>query len=293
MAETPVEPEFVATYWTLAGNVVPLGPPEQEASPHDFPERVEVAASLGYRGVGLIHSDLQRARQRYGYRRMRDLLEEHGLSLELEFLVGWHAEGPELEAAEQAFADLLQAAAELGARHIKVGPDMQAREWPLERMGLRFAGLCRRAAVHGVGVVLEPMPWSNVADLRTARALVEGAGEANGGLLIDIWHMARGGIAYPEIAALPAGIIHHVELDDADAHVRGTLLEDTLDHRRFCGEGALDVPAFLLALAAQGYRGQYGIEIISAEQRGRPFQDVARDAINSTREQFERVGFSG
>lgn len=284
MAEVPPEePAFVATYWTLAGDVVPLGPPDLEASPHDFAERVAEAAGLGYRGVGLIHSDLQRARQRHGYRRMRNLLEEHGLSLELEFLVGWHAEGPELEAAEQVFADLLQAAAELGARHIKVGPDMQARAWPLEHMGLRFAGLCRRAAEHGIGVVLEPMPWSNVADLRTARALVEGAGEANGGLLIDIWHMARGGIPYAEIAALPAGIIHHVELDDADADVRGTLLEDTLNHRRFCGEGALDVPAFLRALAAQGYQGQYGIEIISAEQRKRPFREVARDAIETAR----------
>ena len=282
----PEKPEFVATYWTLAGDVAPLGPPAQEASPHDFAERVEVAAGLGYRGVGLIHSDLQRVRQRHGYRRMRDLLEAHGLSVELEFLVGWHAEGPELQAAEQTFADLLQAAAELGARHIKVGPDMQAREWPLEHMGLRFAGLCRRAAEHGTGVVLEPMPWSNVADLHTARALVEGAGEANGGLLIDIWHMARGGIPYAEIAALPAGIIHHVELDDADAEVRGTLLEDTLNHRRFCGRGVLDVPAFLRALAVQGYRGQYGIEIISAEQRKRPFRDVARDAIETARGQF-------
>ena len=217
---------------------------------------------------------------------MRDLLESHGLTLELEFLVGWHAEGEELAAAETAFQDLLQAAAELGARHIKVGPDMQAREWPLEHMGLRFAGLCRRAAAHGVGVVLEPMPWSNVADLGTARALVEGAGEANGGLLIDIWHMARGGIPYSEIAALPAGIIHHVELDDADREVRGTLLEDTLNHRRFCGEGALDVPAFLRAVAAQGYRGQYGIEIISAAQRERPFRDVARDAISTAQAQF-------
>jgi len=46
-------PEFIASYWTLAGNVVPLGPPEQEASPHDFRERVEVAARLGYCGVGV------------------------------------------------------------------------------------------------------------------------------------------------------------------------------------------------------------------------------------------------
>ena len=32
--------EFIASYWTLAGNVVPLGPPDQEASPQiAAPER--------------------------------------------------------------------------------------------------------------------------------------------------------------------------------------------------------------------------------------------------------------
>lgn len=282
-------PDFVATYWTLAGDVVPLGPPEQEASPHDFAARVAVAAELGYRGLGLMHSDLLRVHARHGYRRMRDLLAAHSLTLELEFLVGWMAEGEELAAAEATFDTLLTAAAELGARHIKVGPDMQAKAWPLEHMCARFARLCRRAAVHGVGIVIEPMPWSNIADLGSARALVEGAGERNGGLLIDIWHMARGGVPYADIAALPAGLVHHVELDDADAEIRGSLLEDTLDHRRFCGEGVLDVPAFLGALARQGYDGAYGIEIISAEQRRRPYQDVARDALRTARAQFARI----
>lgn len=281
--------EFIATYWTLAGNVVPLGPPDQEASPHDFAERVAIAAALGYRGLGLMHSDLVRVRDRVGYPRMRNLLESQSLSLELEFLLGWLAHGDELAAAEATFTDLLVAAAELGAKRIKVGGDMQAKAWPLPHMCERFSQLCRRAAVSGTAIVIEPMPWSNIADLTTARALIEGAGEANGGLLIDIWHMARGGIDYAEVAALPPGIIHHVELDDADCEIRGTLIEDTLNHRRFCGLGELDVPAFIRALDAQGYRGPYGIEILAEEQRQRPFQEVARDAIETARAQFATV----
>lgn len=292
MSQAHREPAFIATYWTLAGAVTPLGSPDQEASPHDFAERVAVAAALGYAGLGLMRSDLGRAHERHGYAGMRRLLETHGLSLELEFLVDWMAEGEALSAAELTFAELLQAAGELGARQIKVGPDMQGKAWPLPHMCERFAGLCRRAATAGAGVVLEPMPWSNIADLATARALVEGAGERNGGLLLDIWHMARGGVDYDEVAALPRGIIHHVELDDGAAEIRGSLLEDTLDHRLFCGEGVFDVPAFLAALATQGYDGPYGIEIISAAQRRRPFADVARDAIETARAQFARVALN-
>ena len=182
-SSAPPEPAFVATYWTLAGNVVPLGAPELEASPHDFIERVETAAALGYRGLGLIHSDLQRAVSRHGAATMRALLETHELELEVEFLVGWLEDGAAAAGAEQVFSDLLNAADQIGARRIKVGPDMQARAWPLEHMCERFARLCERASAVGAGVVIEPMPWSNITELDTARALIEGAGAPNGGLL--------------------------------------------------------------------------------------------------------------
>jgi sugar phosphate isomerase/epimerase len=84
--------------------------------------------------------------------------------------------------------------------------------------------------------------------------------------------------------------VHYVEIDDADAEIRGTLLEDTLNHRRFCGQGALDVPAFLRAVRAQGYEGPFGIEIISEIERCRPFADVAADAIRTTRNEFAKIG---
>ena len=55
--------KYIASYWTLAGNVVPLGNPEQEASDVGFQDRLEVAAKAGYSGVGLISSDLIKIRK--------------------------------------------------------------------------------------------------------------------------------------------------------------------------------------------------------------------------------------
>ena len=43
--------EFIATYCTLAGDLVLLGLLEQKASPHDFAARVATAAGLGYGGL--------------------------------------------------------------------------------------------------------------------------------------------------------------------------------------------------------------------------------------------------
>lgn len=279
------QPEFIAAYMTLAGNVER---PLEEASPHDFFERAETAAQLGYRGLGLLHTDLIKLRDQHGYVDMRRTLDALKLSIELEFLVGWMAEGDELAEAESLFCDMLTAAEELGAERIKLGPDMLAKKWPMDHMCERFAKLCRRAQPSGTEIVLEPMPWSNIADLDSARDLIEGANEPNGGLIIDIWHMARGGVSFDEIARLPAGMIKHAELNDADKEIRGTLLEDSFNHRKFCGQGELDIQAFIQALNQQGYDGVYGIEIISEVQRQRPYREVARDAIDTARPFFPK-----
>ena len=81
-----------------------------------------------------------------------------------------------------------------------------------------------------------------------------------------------------------------MEIDDADVEIRGTLLEDTLNHRRFCGHGALDVSAFLKSVLDQGYDGPFGIEIISEFERNRPFAEVAADAIRTAQNEFAKVG---
>lgn len=283
----PHSPEFIATYWTHAGRVVPLGTAAEEASPHDFAARAEAAAAAGYCGMGFMHSDLMRIRERYSLAEMRAILESCGLvHLEFEFVVGWLEHGPAAAAASALMDDFIAAAAVLGARHIKVGPDMQGQGWPLEHMIERFAALCARAAEVGCGIALELMPWSNLRTPAAGTEVVAGAGCHNGGLLIDIWHIVRGGVPYDDVAAIPAGLIHHVELNDADADVVGSLLEDTLDRRRHCGRGAFDFPGFFRALAAQGYRGPFGIEILSAAERARPYEDVLNDAIDCARAEY-------
>ncbi|MBW8765677.1 MAG: hypothetical protein JF630_05370, partial [Geodermatophilales bacterium] len=45
------------------------------------------------------------------------------------------------------------------------------------------------------------------------------------------------------------------------------LWEDTVNARRLPGEGVFDVPAFIAAIHRVGYRGHWGVEIISAQHR--------------------------
>lgn len=113
--------------------------------------------------------------------------------------------------------------------------------------------------------------------------VVTGSGAKNGGLLLDIWHMERGKVDFSAIARLPKEAIISIEIDDAAAGIVGDLWNDTLHHRLACGEGSFDIPGFLNAVAATGYDGPMGVEIIAADHRKLPLAEAAARAMNSVR----------
>lgn len=195
--------ELLASYWTIAGNTEPLSA-DNEVSPFDFQSRVEAAARFGFKGIGLIHADLMAVRQRLGLNEMKLILDDNGIKhLELEILGDWFADGEKKAKSDLIKNDLLEAAGQLGARHIKVSGDHENGDWPLDRLISRFVDLCQDAADHGTRVALEIMPWTNVRTVDTGLSIVDGANVSNGGLLLDIWHFARGHIEYHKITEIP------------------------------------------------------------------------------------------
>jgi sugar phosphate isomerase/epimerase len=285
--------ELIATYWTIAGDVYPIAP--NEISPFPFEKRVEVAARAGYRGLGLLHADLMAVSNRLGHSEMRRILDANGIHhVELEFLSDWYAQGRARAESDVVRKDLLEAAEALSARCIKIAPSIDepslynvALDMP--RMIESFAALSREAAKYGTSIALEIMPFSNIRTLSAALELVSTDPQPNGGLYLDIWHIARGGIDYSEVAKIPQQFIKAVELDDADRDVVGTLWDDTRFHRRLCGEGALDIPAFLKATREAGYRGPYAVEIISQEHRRLSLEEEAKRSFETTVAQFRNL----
>lgn len=281
----PREIDLLAGYWTIAGPVYPFAP--DELSPFSFQDRVEAAARAGYRGIGLIHADLMSVAGRIGMREMRRILSANGMKhVELEFITHWYADGELRRNSDAVRRDLFEAADVLGARDIKIAPEFDAAAADIPLLIDAFAGICREAAEHGTTIALEVMPFSNVRTLETALAIVDGADQPNGGLLLDIWHIARGGIPYAEVAKVPGRHIMTVELDDADREVVGSLWEDTIYRRRLCGEGVLDPPSFIRAIEATGYQGPYSVEVISVEHRQLPLEEMARRSFDTTMAQF-------
>jgi sugar phosphate isomerase/epimerase len=65
--------------------------------------------------------------------------------------------------------------------------------------------------------------------------------------------------------------------------VVGTLFEDTVHRRRYCGEGSFDLPGIVAALRTAGWTGPWGVEILSEEQRSLPVRDALERAADGAR----------
>lgn len=279
----PLSPDaLLATCWTTAGDAAPDRPDQH--SPLDLRERAEAASAAGFTGFGLVHADLVRAEREYGYAAMRSILRDNGLDyLELEALTDWWTAGPARTTSDAVRRTLLQACDKLGAHHIKIHGDNA--DGPLDRdsWAEQLAGLAADAEAVGAKVGIEFLPWSNIKTVHDAVALCDAAGHPGAGVIVDVWHVVRGGTPAAELTTVPVERIVGVELNDADAEVVGTLFEDTVHRRRLCGQGSFDLPAMVAALRTAGWIGPWGVEILSDDFRRLPVRHACATAYRTTR----------
>jgi len=275
--------ELLASYWTISGGFPHT---DREYSPYDFKDRVETAARAGFRGFGIWHADLERVRQKYSLREMRRILDDNGIRhVELEFLTDWFLEGERKKQSDIRKRSLLEAAEVLRAYHVKVGDFFQEKSTPSHLVD-SFAALCREAADHGTKIGFELMPFAMIRTLPESLAMVEGA-EPNGGIAFDMWHIAKLGIPCEEVARVPREYVISVELNDGTFKAPWSLHEDTINHRRLCGEGEFDVKGFVRCMQKIGYGGPWGIEVLSEELRKQPLSEVVTRAFDTTIAQFQ------
>lgn len=281
-------PDFLASYWTLAGDVNP-GTGGREWSLFEFRDRVEAAARAGFSGIGLWHADVRHTLESHTLEDMKKMLDDNGMvHLELEFLQlsGWLT-GEAVAAAEAEKATLLKWAEALGARHIKVG-DFFNTPASLDQATDVFAAVCADAASAGTDVLFEMMPFAMINDFDQSIRMCIDAGAANGGVMVDTWHMIKMGVPVEKIARIPSRYLRGIELNDGWKQTPDgmTLAEETVLARQFPGEGEWDMPAFMAACLASGYAGPYGVEVINAENRSRSLDELVRKAYTTTASMF-------
>jgi sugar phosphate isomerase/epimerase len=249
-----------------------------------LPERFAAAAAAGYQRVTLSPPDVERAAesgtsaQEIG-RQARDL----GLRLTVDPVMNWY---PDSAPASSRFAGVgvdaaLRICAEVGADSLSAIAT-QSSDVPLADLAEPFARLCDGAAEFGAEVHLEFIPFTIVRDLATAWDIVRAADRGNGGLVFDTWHFFRGSPDFELLARIPGERILHVQLDDAEAVPDGPLRAET-QRRLLPGDGGLDLPRAVRALAAIGGLRRVGPEVISPVLAALPIREAAALALQRTR----------
>jgi sugar phosphate isomerase/epimerase len=162
--------------------------------------------------------------------------------------------------AETRIEDLrgfFEQAAILGGRHVLAAGDDPERS----RLTASFGRLCDLAAEYGMTVNLEFMPWTAVADVRSARAIVEQAGCPNGAVLVDALHYQKCGSTLAEVQDLPESILNYLQLCDGPgtfARDGASLLHAARHDRLMPGDGDIDLVGLVRAMPDEFV---FGVEV--------------------------------
>jgi sugar phosphate isomerase/epimerase len=146
-----------------------------------------------------------------------------------------------------AYLPFFETGARLGAKAMLVAGDDPDEA----RLAASFAALCEASAPFGLSADLEFMPWTKVADARTALRIVAGAAQPNGGVLVDALHFARSTSSLADIAGIPRERLHYAQICDAPAEIPETtegLIHTARCERLLPGEGGIELAALLRTL---------------------------------------------
>jgi sugar phosphate isomerase/epimerase len=275
--------DLLGSFWTLAVGAYPWTGPEY--CPHDFRLRVETAARAGFTGLGFWGRDLEQVLKTYSFKDMKRILDDNGIvDIEVEWLLDWFRTDERRVASDQTRTLLLNAAEALRARHIKVA-DLGNDSVTLPEMTEHFAVLCAEAAARGTRVVFEylPPPLSSLRTVDQVLELTRGSGAANGGIMLDLWHMVRSGTSNEDLAAkLRPSDILGVEINDGLLATPADLSDATINHRLLVGSGEFDVRGFVRTMRKVGYTGHVGVEILNAEIREWTLERAAKAAFDTS-----------
>jgi len=259
-----------------------------------FPERVAAASAAGFTSVGLMLSEYLTLREQgWSDAQLHAVLDEHGVSIkEVEVLFGFAAPSGPAGIAERPGLIYNDPKLEAAAFHMADAfgvPTVQAAgtfaEPPAAAdAGEAFAGLCDRAAQHGLQVALEFVPYTDIPDVLAAAAIVAAADRTNGGLCVDCWHFFRGNPDLGALAQVPADKIFMIQINDGPAHPDDPNRRfDAVHNRRLPGEGDFDLTAWLRAMDRPGLAATVSIEVYSDALRQVPATEAAARAYSSTR----------
>jgi sugar phosphate isomerase/epimerase len=251
-------------------------------------ELIDVAARTGYRYVGLRLSRVTLEEPLYPLITDHALMKATKARLADTGIEVWDVELARMDPGNDAHSywPMLEAAAELGARHIICqlpDPDRQ-------RATDRFATLCDLAKPMGITINLEFPWWTETGNLEVATTVLNAVKRPNAGMLIDMLHFARSHSSMDELKKLPREWFHFAHVCDgpvaAPKDLNG-ILHEARSERMFPGDGGFQVRNILECLPDDI---PYTLEIPGDTLAGKiGLEEYARRALHTAKKHLDEV----
>lgn len=231
--------------------------------PAPLMEKIRVAAEAGFRAIELWNDELTAHVEAGGtLKEVKAALDDAGLSVPTVIHIGgWlDAEGEAYRQALDVARRKMEQAAAVGAPRIIAGPP--AGPVDLDRAAERYRELLGIGREFGVLPAMEFLGFVHgINTIRAAWEIVSRAGDPDGTIVLDPFHIFRGGSPVEDIRLIPAERIAVFHFNDAPGDIPRE--EQADGHRVMPGDGVLPLAEELRMLKEMGYQGAVSLELFN------------------------------
>ena len=254
--------------------------------PASLLEKIRIASAAGYRAIELWNDDLNTHVQAGGsLQEIKQALDDAGLQVPTVIAVhGWLGSSGQVHqrALDEARQRMEQAVA-VGASHIVASPPMDPVD--LSRAGEDYAELLEMGRQIGVAPSMEYLGFvESVYTIDQAWQIATDSGRADATVVMDPFHILRGGGAIESIAKIPGERVAIWHWND----IPGTKPagEQTDADRVMPGDGVGPLREIERLARQQGYSGFVSLELFNPELWARNLEEVARIGLDKMQAYF-------
>lgn len=252
--------------------------------PASLLEKIALAAATGYAAVELWNDELTRFEEQGGaLSELKQRVENAGLKVpSIIALSDWIcSDGAQKDAAFAEARRRMEQATRLGAPHIVASPWPDTENLDMSRAAARYRELLDLGSKLGVTPAMEFLGFTrSVYQLEQAVAIAQQAGHPDACIVLDPFHLYRGGSGFGGVKFLRGTNIAICHFNDSPFDPPRFAQSDA--DRVYPGDGILPLKEMLRDLEALGYKGYLSIELFNPNYWRQDLKEVARLAREKT-----------
>lgn len=250
-------------------------------------DKINAASRAGFQAIEPWNDDVDSYLRNGGtMESLRALLRERGLSVpSVIAIMGWIGCADEERDRQRAEAiRRIEQAAALGAPHIVASPPRGTVD--LDRAARDYREVLQLGKERGIRPSMEFLGFvDQINNINAAWEIVQRAGDPDGTIVIDWFHMVRGQAStVDDLRRIPAGKISIVHLDDVPYQKPFAEMSDS--DRVYPGEGDIPLGEMFQALRDIGYSGPVSLELFNAQYWAQDPYEVARTGFEKSKRWF-------